>query len=343
MARAGDYARAGIAATNNTLNTLRAVRDNSPKYDEIQTEGMRQRANIKIAGLEAEGVVARAAINAEAKVRVEKARIDGQNARREGKRGVAKAGVVAAAGSLIGDAFKKPGPDPMKPFQADRTATEQLLQETGTKLQGDIDALTTKIESMKNGTYDYGFDDKPSGSGSGSNSDSDSGSGSGSIPSNSPSGQITATAEQQAAFKKIYDIAKGKTKFPEIVAAQAMHETGWLSPTLKSVYNSTGGMNPFGQTGDRGSGTITRAGDSNGWTKYNSLEEAVTDHITLWHDTKNHSGNYNAYNSISEGLRNVIPAYSPNSDPANKAGGFTENAYYNNTVKILNSMGYSVN
>ena len=164
MARAGDYARAGVASTKNTLNTLAAVRDNSPKYDEIQTEGMRQRAKIKIAGLKAEGEVARAAINAEAKIRQTKAKIDGDNAVREGKRNVAKAGVVAAAGQLIGDAFKKPGPDPMKPFQPDRSATEQLLAETGAKLQSDIDSLNDKITSMKDGTYDYGFDDEPSSS-----------------------------------------------------------------------------------------------------------------------------------------------------------------------------------
>ena len=158
-------------------------------------------------------------------------------------------------------------------------------------------------------------------------------------------GQVTATASQAAAFNKIYELAKkdGRAKFPEIVAAQAMHETGWLSPDLKSVYNSTGGLNPFGQTGDRGKGTIARAGDSNGWSKYDSLQGAVSDHITLWHDTNNHKDNYNAHNSVSQGLAAVIPAYSPNSDPANKANGFTENAYQGSTTEILRKMGFAVN
>ena len=40
-----------------------------------------------------------------------------------------------------------------------------------------------------------------------------------------------------AAFEHVYELAKkaGGAKFPEIVAAQAMHETGYLNPKLPSV------------------------------------------------------------------------------------------------------------
>ena len=150
--------------------------------------------------------------------------------------------------------------------------------------------------------------------------------------------------DQGAAFKKIHDIASkvGGTKFPEIVAAQAMHETGFLNPNIKSVYNSSGGTNPFGQTGDRGYGTIPRPGHSKGWTKYPSLEVAVKDHIKLWHDTNNHAGNYNAYDSARAGLDSVIPSYSPNSDPDNVKNGFTENKYKSAVIKILNNNGYTL-
>ena len=106
---------------------------------------------------------------------------------------------------------------------------------------------------------------------------------------------------------------------------------------------SNGGKtNPFGQTGDRGYGTMTRNGDSNGWSKFPDLQTAVSDHITLWHDTGNHSENYNAYSTVSEGLSKVIPAYSPNSDPANKAGGYTESAYSASVKKILRDNGFDV-
>ena len=163
------------------------------------------------------------------------------------------------------------------------------------------------------------------------------------ISSSTPSGKITATPAQQAAFNKILKLAQtdGRSKFPEVVAAQAMHETGWLKAP-NSVYNQSGGTNPFGQTGDRGYGVMTRNGDPSGWSKFPDLQTAVTDHITLWHDTGNHPDNYNAHDTISEGLSAVIPAYSPNSDPANKSAGFTESGYSANTKQILRSMGYDV-
>ncbi len=103
----------------------------------------------------------------------------------------------------------------------------------------------------------------------------------------------TSTGNMSSQFKQIYDLAvkDGRSKFPEIVAAQAMHETGHLNPDISSVYNSSGGTNPFGQTGDRGYGTMTRKGDSSGWSNFPDLQTAVSDHITLWHDTGNHAQN----------------------------------------------------
>ena len=188
MARAGDYARAGVASTKNTLNTLAAVRDNSPKYDEIQTEGMRQRAKIKIAGIKAEGEVARAAINAEAKIRQTKAKIDGDNAVREGKRNVAKAGVVAAAGQLLGDAFKKE----REPYKPDFDKYKEYYD----KLEARIDEKLTNINDPNN---TFGLT-KPTPSptlggagstdtvGGGSSGDSSGSSGSGSTGGSTPQG-----------------------------------------------------------------------------------------------------------------------------------------------------------
>ena len=119
-----------------------------------------------------------------------------------------------------------------------------------------------------------------------------------------------------------------------------MHETGHLDPNIDSVYNSSGGTNPFGQTGDRGYGTMTRKGDSSGWSKFPDLQTAVSDHITLWHDTGNHSENYNAWGSVEEGLSKVVPAYSPNSDPANQKLGYTENGYSAAVKRILEANGF---
>ena len=158
----------------------------------------------------------------------------------------------------------------------------------------------------------------------------------------SPRGSSIASSAKRA-FNLIYDIAKrvGGTKYPEVVAAQAMHETGFLSPSLNSVYNATRKTNAFGQTGDRGFGTIPRPGFRDGWTLYPDLKTGVKDHIKLWHDVKNHPRNYNAFTSIIEGIASVAPAYSPNADPANIRMGFTVDKYSKSMVKILKDMGFN--
>ena len=146
---------------------------------------------------------------------------------------------------------------------------------------------------------------------------------------------------EKQAFATVYELAKKhQAKFPEIVAAQAMHETGYLSESLSSVFNSTGRTNAFGQTGDRGYGTIPRAGSATGWTVYPSLDVAVKDNITLWHRTANHPGNYEAFDRPIDGIASVAPVYSPNADPANIRLGYTVDAYSSAMVKIMKSMGF---
>ena len=146
---------------------------------------------------------------------------------------------------------------------------------------------------------------------------------------------------EKQAFATVYELAKKHdAKFPEIVAAQAMHETGYLSDSLASVFNSTGRTNAFGQTGDRGYGTIPRKGSSTGWTVYPSLDEAVRDNIKLWHRTANHPGNYEAFDRPIDGIASVAPVYSPNADPANIRLGYTVDAYSSAMVKIMKSMGF---
>ena len=167
----------------------------------------------------------------------------------------------------------------------------------------------------------------------------------------SPTGAFTGEVKgaplgmnQKQAFATVYELAKKhKAKFPEIVAAQAMHETGYLSESIASVFNSTGRTNAFGQTGDRGYGTITRAGSATGWTKYPSLDIAVKDNIALWHRVDNHPQNYEAFDTPIEGILAVVGAYSPNTDPANVAKGYTEGSYVYAMQKILKSMGFDPN
>ena len=150
---------------------------------------------------------------------------------------------------------------------------------------------------------------------------------------------------QKGAFDHVYNLAKqaGGAKFPEIVAAQAMHETGFLNPRLKkSVYNATNRTNAFGQTGNRGFGTIPRKGEDIGWTKYDNLSNAVNDNIKLWHDVGSHPGNYNAFGNILDGIASVAPAYSPEADPANIKKGYTTDKYSKGMVRALKVGGFDV-
>ena len=150
---------------------------------------------------------------------------------------------------------------------------------------------------------------------------------------------------QKGAFDHVYNLAKqsGGAKFPEIVAAQAMHETGYMNPRNKrSVYNATNRTNAFGQTGDRGFGTIPRKGFTNGWAKYDNLSSAVNDNIKLWHDVGNHAGNYNAFGNVLDGIASVAPAYSPNADPENIKKGYTTDKYSKGMVRALKVGGFDV-
>ena len=113
-----------------------------------------------------------------------------------------------------------------------------------------------------------------------------------------------------------------------------------MDPGRTSVYNNTGKTNPFGQTGDRGYGTIPRKGFKDGWTLYPDLKTAVDDHYKLWHDTKNHPENYNAHNDRTTAIRTVASAYSPNSDKENIRLGYTENGYLKGVNRALSEMGY---
>ncbi len=122
-----------------------------------------------------------------------------------------------------------------------------------------------------------------------------------------------------------------------------MHETGYLNARNKrSVYTATNRTNAFGQTGDRGWGTIPRKGFDIGWSKYDNLSSAVNDNIKLWHDVGNHAGNYNAFGNVLDGIASVAPAYSPNADPENIKKGYTTDKYSKGMIRALKVGGFDV-
>ena len=160
------------------------------------------------------------------------------------------------------------------------------------------------------------------------------------------SATLPSSPSQQQAFKQVYDIAArvGGANFPEIVAAQAMHETGYLA-NPDSVYFKTGKTNAFGQTINASevgtNGIVDKIYFRNRyWAVYDSLESSVKHNIKLWHNVNTNSRNYNAFSTPLEGIASVAPAYSPNADRANIALGYTVDAYSKGMVRALKLGGY---
>ena len=148
---AGSYVRAGQSAWDNTIGTIRAARDNSPKYDDIANEGIKQRAETQVAGIRAESEVAQAGIRAEAAVRKSKIEADRDKSIGESKATVRKAGKIAAAGMLIGDGITE-GQEAKARAAMDEKyykLTRELI-ERGKKLD-DEDAASDELEMTEKG------------------------------------------------------------------------------------------------------------------------------------------------------------------------------------------------
>lgn len=101
----------------------------------------------------------------------------------------------------------------------------------------------------------------------------------GSMPPGPGGGPLNPS--QQQAFELIRDIAKRVgSPNPEVTAAIAMLESGWLA-NPNSVYFASGKTNPFGQTG-RGPKGFVIGKDGQEHAVYNSLEEGVKAHVDRW-------------------------------------------------------------
>ena len=342
-----NFAQAGKAAARENERILQATLENSPNMGKIVQEAAVRRGKENIASLRAETKVQVAGLNEYAATKNAKELGDAEMDYKKSKR---KAGVLAAAGGLLGTGIGGLG----KSDRKKRVVGEDnaYFDERIKKLRSDADGIRNQAPPETEQTDWTNYKWEPPG---GETDKSTAATGvapitpaappasdsSGATPSFATPKPTNGNPDRAAAFNQIYDIAKkvGGTKFPEVVAAQSMHETGWLSAP-NSVYKSTGGTNPFGQTGDRGYGTIPRKGFEDGWTLYPDKETAVKDHIKLWHDTGNHSGNYNAFDSVRDGVASVAPAYSPDADPENIRRGYTVDGYSKGVKSALTEMGY---
>lgn len=211
--------------------------------------------------------------------------------------------------------------------------TEYQPGETPTEIPGNLldkfnsilDRFDKILDGLKGGkgTKGAGSGAKSSGSGGGSPT-----------PTPTPTsltgpiqyGPLPLSMSNKQAFSSIYELAKKNgDPMPELTAAQAMFESGYLSSSNTKNLN-----NPFGQSGTGNKGSSGR------WAAYNSLEDSVKDHINKWQkDYKGYKG-MGTYGSPLEGLRSSINAYAPASEN-NQAN------YLKAVASILATMGFDPN
>ena len=351
--RSSDYSQSAKAVTRASDQIFDAAMSGKPDFTKISQEAIKGRSLERRAVTKAEADVASAGLSAFTKALRTKNSIESQEKINDIKRPAKRmAGAVAGLGAIAGGYVMMEGNKKDKAERAElRTYREQLDAKADARdaerSKRDAEILKALQESGNGGSESS--DPKPS-------TPAPAGAGStkpapvttpvkptATKPTNLISTKPTnGKYSRSGSFNQILSLAQshGGFKFPEVVAAQAMHETGWMNPNMDSVYNSSGGTNPFGQTGDRGYGTIPRKGFKDGWTLYPDLETAVSDHHTLWHDTKNHPENYNAHSDRTTAIRTVASAYSPNSDKENIRLGYTENGYLKGVNRALSEMNY---
>lgn len=99
---ASAWGEAGRAAGKTYATIANTTRKYSPKAGEMEKLGLEARSSEKIAGIKAETAVRKAKIGADALIKKTEINVDKFKSINESKKGVRKAGMVAAAGQAIG-------------------------------------------------------------------------------------------------------------------------------------------------------------------------------------------------------------------------------------------------
>ena len=121
--------------------------------------------------------------------------------------------------------------------------------------------------------------------------------------------------------------------FPELVLAQAIHETGGgVAP--HSVYMASGKTNPFGQTGEGTAGSFPDDRvPGRVWARYNNPDEAVAKHIEMWQSPYQHYPGVQPGDTPISYLKSIIQQYAP-------AGEGENSGYVAAVEKYLRQMGF---
>ena len=233
-------------------------------------------------------------------------------------------GAAALGTGAVISGLSQPGGEDVQPGDSAPEVPGNVLD----KFNSILDRFDKILDGLKGGKGTKGSE-----SGTGSKS-----SGSGGSPGSSPPpgggenfgnieyGPLPLNASNKQAFSTIYELAKKNgDPMPELTAAQAMFESGYLSSSNAKNLN-----NPFGQSGTGNKGSSGR------WAAYNSLEDSVKDHINKWQkDYKGYKG-MGTYGSPLEGLKSAINTYAPASEN-NQAN------YLKSVSSILATMGFDPN
>lgn len=148
-----------------------------------------------------------------------------------------------------------------------------------------------------------------------------------------PTGEVQPSdypKSNDEAFKKIFDIAvKLGDPVPELTAAQAMFESGWLKSPKARLDN-----NPFGQTGSGTAGKVW----SNGrwWARYKTYDDAVKARIVRWANGTPAGGPGYASKDGAPipGLLTILETYAPGSEN-------NHSSYISSVKRILVSYGFN--
>ena len=141
------FARTGEAAAQNYLLTTKAVAENSWDPNKLIKESIKGRSLQKQAAAQADA----AKFESKQATRITEAKtkfaVDTLNMKQDLKKSKRKAGMIAAAGQLIGQGVMKT-PDPIKPYQSDTKAYDGLL-ETQKGFLTDLDKMQTKFKTER--------------------------------------------------------------------------------------------------------------------------------------------------------------------------------------------------
>ena len=138
-ANVNNYIAAGNAAVKNSYAALAAARDNSPKYDEIAKEGMKARAEQKIAAMKADSNVKRTQIKANSYL--ERSKLASET-NKSVKKKTQFAGKIAAAGALMATSLL-PAAEIIKPRERDFSGQEARIREGLQRAESDIEKFST--------------------------------------------------------------------------------------------------------------------------------------------------------------------------------------------------------